>query len=125
MPQTPQTIQPQTTQTTQTQTTQKKMATDSTDHRQAAQKRLTDLATIVRALAANEDSSRLLDEIAALDRAISAFHLEGIRFRMYNVDRLVTHSSVMLPQDATAAVADVHAHLEAAGFHTRSHQAPT
>jgi hypothetical protein len=113
--------QPQTTATDHTEI----MATDSTDHRQAAQKRLTDLATIVRALPPNDDSTRLLDEIAALDRAISAFHLEGIRFRMYNVDRLVTHSSMALPQDATAAVADVHAHLEAAGFHTRSHQAPT
>jgi hypothetical protein len=101
------------------------MATDSPDHRQAAQKRLTDLAALVRALPPNDDLSRLLDEIAALDRAISAFHLEGIRFRMYNVDRLVTHASLPLPAEATAAVADVHAHLEAAGFHTRSHQAPT
>jgi len=101
------------------------MATDSTDHRQAAQTRLTDLATLVRTLPPNDDLTRLLDEMAALDRAISAFHLEGIRFRMYNVDRLVMHSSVPLPEEATAAVADVHAHLEAAGFHTRSHQAPT
>jgi hypothetical protein len=101
------------------------MPSDTIDHRQAAQKRLTDLATLVRPLAPNDDLIRLLDEIAALDRAISAFHLEGIRFRMYNVDRLVTHSSVPLPPEATAAVADVHAHLEAAGFHTRSHQAPT
>jgi hypothetical protein len=101
------------------------MPTDSTDYRQAAQKRLTDLTTLVRGLPPNDDLIRLLDEIAALDRAIGAFHLEGIRFRMYNVDRLVTHSSVPLPADATAAVADVHAHLEAAGFHTRSHQAPT
>jgi hypothetical protein len=31
---------------------------------------------------------------------------------------------VALPPDAGAIVADVRRHLEAAGFHTRSHQAP-
>jgi hypothetical protein len=44
---------------------------------------------------------------------------------MYNVDRLVARSPIQLPADAVAAVGDIHRHLEAAGFHTRSHQAPT
>jgi hypothetical protein len=67
----------------------------------------------------------LVEEAEALDRAISAFHLEGIRFRIYNVDRLVSHSPVPLPAEAAAVVSDVRHHLEAAGFHTRSHQAPS
>ena len=97
----------------------------STEDRQAAQRRLNDLLTIVRGMPAQKDQlARLLEEAEALDRAISAFHLEGIRFRIYNVDRLVQHPPVPLPPEATAIVADVRKHLEAAGFHTRSHQSP-
>jgi hypothetical protein len=98
----------------------------STDSRQAAQRRLSDLIALLRA-----DTSRasqlkpLLDEAEALERAIGAFHLEGIRFRIYNVDRLVSHTPVALPPEASAIVEDVRHHLEAAGFHTRSHQAPS
>jgi hypothetical protein len=97
----------------------------STEDRQAAQRRLNDLLTIVRAMPAQKDElARLVEEAEALDRAISAFHLEGIRFRIYNVDRLVQHPPVPLPADAATIVADVRKHLEAAGFHTRSHQSP-
>ena len=44
--------------------------------------------------------ARLIEEAEALDRAISAFHLEGIRFRIYNVDRIVQHPPVPLPPEA-------------------------
>jgi hypothetical protein len=97
----------------------------STEDRQAAQRRLNELLTIVRSMPAAKDQlARLLEEAEALDRAISAFHLEGIRFRIYNVDRLVQHPPVPLPVEALTIVADVRKHLEAAGFHTRSHQSP-
>jgi hypothetical protein len=96
----------------------------STEDRQAAQRRLNELLTLVRAMPAGEQLNGLVQEAEALERAISAFHLEGIRFRMYNVDRIVAHPPVPLPAEAGAIVADVHRHLEAAGFHTRSHQAP-
>ena len=97
----------------------------STEDRQAAQRRLNDLLTIVRGMPAQKDQlARLLEEAEALERAISAFHLEGIRFRIYNVDRIVQHPPVPLPAEAPAIVADVRKHLEAAGFHTRSHQSP-
>ena len=97
----------------------------STEDRQAAQRRLNDLLTIVRGMPAEKDQlARLVEEAEALDRAISAFHLEGIRFRIYNVDRLVQHPPVPLPVEALTIVADVRKHLEAAGFHTRSHQSP-
>lgn len=97
----------------------------STDDRQAAQRRLNELLTMVRASAARDQFTRLIEEAEALDRAISAFHLEGIRFRIYNVDRMVQHPVAPLPPEASAIVADVRKHLEAAGFHTRSHQSPT
>jgi Ser/Thr protein kinase RdoA (MazF antagonist) len=97
----------------------------STEDRQAAQARLNDLLTILRGLPAQKDQlARLVEEAEALGRAIAAFHLEGIRFRIYNVDRLVQHPPVPLPVETTAIVADVRKHLEAAGFHTRSHQSP-
>ena len=97
----------------------------STDDRQAAQRRLNDLITLLRGLPSQpEQLSGLIQEAEALARAIAAFHLEGIRFRMYNVDRIVSHPPCPLPAEANTIVAEVHKHLEAAGFHTRSHQAP-
>jgi hypothetical protein len=97
----------------------------STDDRQAAQGRLNDLLTLLKAAPEQPQLSRLIEETEALGRAIGAFHLEGIRFRIYNVDRMVTHPPVPLPAEAAAIVVDVRHHLEAAGFHTRSHQAPS
>jgi hypothetical protein len=99
----------------------------STDDRQAALSRVNDLLTLVRAMPAEPQAqlSSLVTEAEALARAISAFHLEAIRFRIYNVDRVVSHPPIPLPPDAAVMVADVRRHLEAAGFHTRSHQAPS
>src|SRR4051794_20021136 len=96
----------------------------STDDRQAAQRRVNELLTILKAVPQQDQLGRLIEETEALARAIHAFHLEGIRFRIYNVDRMVTHPPVPLPVDTVSIVADVRRHLEAAGFHTRSHQAP-
>ena len=97
----------------------------STDDRQAAQSRVSDLLALLKGTPEQDRLSGLIQEAEALHRAIGAFHLEGIRFRIYNVDRLVSHPPVPLPAEAAAIVADVRHHLEAAGFHTRSHQAPT
>lgn len=94
----------------------------ATAEREAAQHRLHDLVELVRQSHANHDDlTALLQEAESLDRAIAAFHLEGIRFRFYNLDRLVTHSQVPLPPQAAEILSDVRRHLEAAGFHTRSH----
>lgn len=96
----------------------------STDERQAAQRRVTDLLAVLKGTPQQDALKNLIDETEALARAITAFHLEGIRFRIYNVDRMVTHPPVPLPAEAAAIVTDIRRHLEAAGFHTRSHQAP-
>jgi hypothetical protein len=97
----------------------------STDERQAAERRLEDLLAVLKAAPKQDQLARLIEETEALGRAIAAFHLEGIRFRIYNVDRMISHPPVTLPAEASAIVADVRHHLEAAGFHTRSHQAPS
>ena len=96
----------------------------STDDRQAAQDRVNDLLAMLKGMPQHDQLARLIDEAEALARAIAAFHLEGIRFRIYNVDRIVSHPPVPLPPEAAGLVAQARTHLEAAGFHTRSHQAP-
>jgi hypothetical protein len=70
------------------------------------------------------DSTRdeLIEEAQALRRAIAAFHMEAIRFRMYNVDRLL--KVVGAPDALTSTFEQLRRELEAAGFHTRSHTAP-
>ena len=43
---------------------------------------------------------------------------------MFNVDRLLNRGGLPVPSGAAPVFADVRRELEAAGFHTRSHQAP-
>ena len=94
------------------------------DHRKAAEESLQAFTSGVQAASPSPARDTLLQECGALAIAIRAFHMEAIRFRMFNVDRAVTRGDVSLPDEARAAFADVRRHLEAAGFHTRSHQAP-
>jgi len=93
----------------------------STDHRSIAKSRVESLIGI---LTANPALDPIVAECQSLSTAIGAFHMEGIRFRMFNVDRLLNKGSFPIPAEALAVFADVRQELEAAGFHTRSHQAP-
>ena len=97
--------------------------TTTTDHRQAALSRANDLIGLLRSLGQPEIHQPLVDECEALARAIAAFHMEGIRFRMFNVDRRLTQDAT-LPGEARPLFLSMRSELEAAGFHTRSHQAP-
>lgn len=96
----------------------------SPDPRKAAEESLQTLVAAVQAQPPSDAQKGFLAECAALAVAIRAFHMEGIRFRMFNVDRTITRGAITLTDDARAAFTDVRRHLEAAGFHTRSHQAP-
>ena len=95
----------------------------TTDHRQTARDHVETLIAKLRAQPDQRPVQALVEECEALSRAIAAFHMEGIRFRIYNVDRLV-HKDTTLPSEIASVVVDVRRELEAAGFHTRSHQAP-
>ena len=95
------------------------------DHRQIAQDRIKDLKALVEQQPAGETRDRLVEEAEALGRAVAAFHMEGIRFRSYNVDRLLHTGGLALPPHAGELFAEIRKALEAAGFHTRSHQSPT
>jgi hypothetical protein len=96
----------------------------ATDHRQNARARTEALLGLLRNDSHQSELENLIAECEALARAISAFHMEGIRFRMFNVDRLLAKGSLPVPAEVTPIFADVRRELEAAGFHTRSHQAP-
>lgn len=84
---------------------------------------LDELLPALRAQAQGEHREQLVEETEALRRAVAAFHMEAIRFRIYTVDRLIRADG-----DAPALRALVERlrdALETAGFHTRSHAAPT
>jgi hypothetical protein len=80
------------------------------------------LLPLLHALPESAGKSRLVEEAEALRRAVAAFHMEAIRFRIYNVDRAVR--AIGASDEMTRAIEDVRHALEAAGFHTRSHAAP-
>lgn len=93
------------------------------NHRQIALGHLDTLLAHLTALPASAERDALVAEGQSLATAIKAFHMEAIRFRMYNVERRL--SGLEAPAEARAAFADIRRELEAAGFHTRSHQAPS
>ena len=74
------------------------------------------------ALSKNEQSDGLIQNAEALRRAVAAFHMEAIRFRMFSVDRDLKAAGD--PADARRILEDLRHALEEAGFHTRSHTAP-
>ena len=79
------------------------------------------LLPLLKALPPSPNQETLLDEAAALRRAVAAFHMEAIRFRMYAVDRLLSADTA---PDARRLFDELRHELETAGFHTRSHVAP-
>ena len=94
------------------------------NERQEAAARIGDLIGVLKQAPAGPENARIIEEAEALARAIDAFHMEGIRFRIYNVDRLLTQHGASIPAEARTLLETARQHLEAAGFHTRSHQSP-
>ena len=93
----------------------------TTESRKAAQERIQGLISLIERQPASDAKTRLLEECEALARAIAAFHMEGIRFRSFNVDRLLHAGGEAIPPGAAEVFAELRKDLEAAGFHTRSH----
>jgi hypothetical protein len=83
--------------------------------------KLDELLPLVKALPTSNHTEELIESSEALRRAVAAFHMEAIRFRMFTVERLLK----MGGDAGCMAVFDAVRHeLETAGFHTRSHAAP-
>lgn len=98
--------------------------TNTAESKKTAEARIQELIACVQQQPDSDARRELLEECEALGRAVAAFHLEGIRFRAYNVGRLLQKNTVPLPPAAAEAFNDMRRHLEEAGFHTRSHQSP-
>jgi hypothetical protein len=64
----------------------------------------------------------LTETAEALRRAVAAFHMEAIRFRMHGVDRLLKTAGD--DPGLRESFDEIRVALESAGFHTRSHSAP-
>jgi len=86
-----------------------------------ALQKLDALLPALQRLPDSADRRQLIEEGEALRRAVAAFHMEAIRFRMYAVDRLIKRVG---DADLTTIFDELRHALEAAGFHTRSHAAP-
>jgi hypothetical protein len=82
---------------------------------------LDDLLPLVKSMPPSTNREELVDSTEALRRAVAAFHMEAIRFRMFTVERLLKMTG---DTRCLAAFAAVRHELETAGFHTRSHAAP-
>lgn len=90
-------------------------------HRQAAIEKVVTLLELFRAQPASAEMAHLIELGGHLERAIQAFHLEAIRFRMYSLDRALTAAAPHMPDAARAKFEQIRNDLEAAGFTTRSH----
>lgn len=86
--------------------------------------KLDELLPILRGLPAGKDTERILEESESLRRAVAAFHMEAIRFRMHNVDRQLRTGGDVFPPLSRQIFEELRSALEAAGFHTRSREAP-
>ena len=94
------------------------------DHRQAARDHVQAIIALLASDPQHDVLAPLRGECESLVSAIAAFHLEGIRFRMFNVDRMLAKGHLPVPEGVLASFNAARQELEAAGFHTRSHQAP-
>lgn len=88
----------------------------------ASLSKLDALMPILKSLPPSDQKPELVDAAEALRRAVAAFHMEAIRFRMFTVDRLLKQ----LGNETTGRQLfdELRHELETAGFHTRSHSAP-
>lgn len=87
---------------------------------QLAQMRLSELVTFLEH-SGIDGGAELAAEGEKLRHSIDAFHLEGIRFRMFDFDRRLHHLAGGPPERAITLFTQLRAALEDAGFHTRSH----
>ena len=92
------------------------------EHTARSLEKMDALLPLLKALPAGPTHAEMIDTAEWLRRAIAAFHLEAIRFRMFTVDRLL--NGYGNPAEARKIFDELREELEAAGFHTRSHSAP-
>lgn len=93
--------------------------TSPTPREKAAQDAAT-LVTQLRTLPPTPLTTQLCELGEHLERAITAFHMEAIRFRAFTMSRLIKQHHAELPAEIPSRMDEILHDLEAAGFHTRS-----
>jgi hypothetical protein len=94
-------------------------ATGNNAHREAAIAHVRRLLELFRQQPDPAAVTGLIELAEHLERAVVAFHMEAIRFRMFSLDRAL--KSAALPAEVGEAFTAIRQDLEAAGFQTRSH----
>ena len=90
-------------------------------HRQAALDKVDALLALFKQQPTRTEIAHLIELGEHLHRAVQAFHLEAIRFRMYSMDRALTAAAPFMPDSVRTNFEQIRVELEAAGFVTRSH----
>ena len=89
------------------------------DARQRARKLAHELSELLKSSPDPHMSATVCETAAYLERAIDAFHMEAIRFRMYTLQRVIGTRDLD-PADQTRRTFDqLKASLEEAGFRTQ------
>jgi hypothetical protein len=91
------------------------------EHRQMAIDKVGALLVVFKQQPTTTEVTHLIELGEHLQRAVQAFHMEAIRFRMYSMDRALTAGAHGLPDKARTIFEEIRTELEAAGFVTRSH----
>lgn len=87
-------------------------------HRETAKTHVRDLKQLL-ASADADDARGLAADCDHLERAIDAFHMEGIRFRMYTLTHQLERLGPSVPGQAKTLLEEARTALQAAGFKTR------
>ena len=78
------------------------------------------LVAYLRTLPPSPIVTELVDLGEHLERAVTAFHMEAIRFRAFTMSRLIKQHQVELPGEVATRMDGILHELEAAGFQTKS-----
>lgn len=90
------------------------------DPRETAIARLDDLLRVFKTAPNHGALSFFIEQTEHLQRAIAAFHREGIRFCAFTLERRLA-ATPEVPPEARPLFAEVKQALEAAGFQIKSH----
>ncbi|RZP30104.1 hypothetical protein EVA25_00210 [bacterium] len=91
----------------------------SEDDRARAVQHLEELLKVLKNSENATEITPLAEECESLITAVKAFHMEAIRFRMYNLRRQLTGDEQLVPSEATELFSNAQEALEAAGFQTK------
>lgn len=94
--------------------------TTSLTPRESAARDAAALVATLREAPAHPVTTQLIALGEHLERAITAFHMEAIRFRAFTMSRLIKQHAAELPAGVPARMDAILHDLEAAGFQTKS-----